>query len=137
MILWEGMKTHAFRLHPRQKLREEIDKFTKEKDIRAGIILTCVGNLSLAVIRMADARIIKTYEGTFEIVSLTGTLENGNSHLHIAISDAEGHVFGGHLKNGSIVGFTAEIVIGELEKSEFTRGLDKKTGYEELVVKST
>jgi len=131
------MKTYAFRLKPGQKLREEIDAFVSKKKIKAGIILTCVGNLSKAVLRMADAKIIKTYEGTFEIVSLVGTVEKGNSHLHISISDKKGNTFGGHLNNESIVGITAEIVIGELENVSFEREPDDTTGYEELVVKNT
>lgn len=128
------MKTYAFRLHPGQDLRAEIDKFVEEKNIKAGTILTCVGNLTKAIIRMADAKVIKTYDGSFEIVSLVGTVEKGNSHLHIAISDREGNTFGGHLKNGSIVGVTAELIIGELDKLNFNRVFDKSTGYEELIV---
>jgi predicted DNA-binding protein with PD1-like motif len=128
------MKTYAFRLHPGQDLRGEIDTFVKEKGIKAGVVLACVGNLSKAVIRMADETIVKMYEGTFEVVSLVGTVESGNSHLHISISDKVGHVFGGHLKMGSIVGITAEIVLGELGDTSFSRELDKETGFEELVV---
>jgi len=129
------MKTYAIRLHPGQDLQAEIDKFVEEKSIKAGAILTCVGNLSKAVLRMADASIVKNYVGTFEITSLVGTVEKGHSHLHIAISDKNGHVFGGHLKSGSIVGITAEIVIGELDNLIFKREYDKDTGYNELVVK--
>jgi hypothetical protein len=128
------VKTFAFRLKPEQDLRAEIDAFVKKRGIKAGCVLACVGNLKKAIIRMADERIIKTYEGTFEIVSLTGTVESGNSHLHISISDAEGKVYGGHLKMGSIVGITAEIVIAELDGLVFKRGLDNETGFEELIV---
>ncbi|HEX9600168.1 MAG TPA: PPC domain-containing DNA-binding protein [Mariniflexile sp.] len=128
------MNTYVFRLKPGQKLREEIDKFVEEKNIKAGIVLTCVGNLSKAVLRMADASIVKNYEGTFEIVSLVGTAEKGNSHLHISISDKDGHAFGGHLKNGSIIGITAEVVIGELDGLSFKREFDKNTGYDELII---
>lgn len=130
------MKTYVIRLHPGQDLRVEIDKFVEKKAIKAGAILTCVGNLSKAVLRMADASIIKTYDGTFEITSLVGTVEKGNSHLHITISDKDGNAFGGHLKNDSIVGITAEVVIGELEGLVFKREFDKSTGYDELVIES-
>jgi len=130
------MKTYAFRLHRGADLRGEIDNFVKKKKIMAGIVLTCVGNLEKAVIRMAGAKKIKTYEGTFEIVSLVGTVEAGNSHLHIAITNEKGQVFGGHLKYGSIVGVTAEVVIGELENTLFKRLFDEQTGYDELVVKN-
>jgi len=128
------MKTYAFRLRQGQDLRSEIDKFAKQKNIRAGVIVTCVGNLKKAILRMANAKVVKNFEGSFEIVSLVGTLEVGNSHLHISISDEKGDVFGGHLKVGSIVGVTAEVVIGELENLKFSRKFDDETGYEELVV---
>jgi predicted DNA-binding protein with PD1-like motif len=131
----QKMKTYAFRLHPGDDLREEIDKFVDKKNIKAGAIITCVGHLSKAVLRMADPKIIKTFNDNFEIVSLVGTVEKENSHLHIALSDTKGKVFGGHLKRGSLVGVTAEIVIGELKDLKFKRIFDKKTGYEELVVK--
>ncbi len=128
------MKTYAVRIRPGQDLRKEIDRFVSENNIQAGIILTCVGNLSKAVLRMANASIINTYEESLEIVSLVGTMEEGNSHLHIALADKAGHVIGGHLKEGSLVGVTAELVIGALENTSFRREFDKETGYEELVV---
>ena len=128
------MKTFAFRLRAKQDLRGEIDKFAKQKKIKAGVIVTCVGNLQKATLRMADAKVTRIFEGSFEIVSLVGTLEAGNSHLHITISDKKGNTFGGHLKTGSIVGVTAEVVIGELDNLTFSRKFDDETGYDELVV---
>ncbi len=129
------MKTYAFRLRPGKDLRVEIDKFVQSHNIRAGIILTCVGNLTKVILRMAGGKTIKTWEGSFEILSLVGTVESGDSHLHISLSDDEGKTFGGHLKNGSIVGVTAEVVIGELDNVIFSREADKETGYDELVIK--
>jgi predicted DNA-binding protein with PD1-like motif len=43
-------------------------------------------------------------------------------------------VIGGHLKPGTIVNTTAEVVILDFEKLVFTRVLDKSTGYRELIV---
>lgn len=129
------MKTYAFRLRPGQLLREEIQKVAKENNINAGVILACVGNLKSAVLRMADGEIVKTFEGTFEIVSCTGTVEEDDCHIHISISDEEGRTFGGHLKNGSVVGITAEVVIIELNNTSFRRERDE-TGYDCLVVES-
>ena len=85
---------------------------------------------------MANAKEIKTWSGGFEIVSLVGTVEIGNSHLHISLSNEVGNTFGGHLKEGSIVGTTAEIAIGEMEDLEFSREFDEGTGYKELVIKN-
>lgn len=129
------MKTYAFRLKSGQKLREEIDSFVNSTGVKAAVVLSGVGNLQRAELRMSDATITKTYEGTYEIVSLIGTVNIGKSHLHISISDKDGNVYGGHLQFGSVVGITAEIVIGELDGLEFSRKYDKQTGYDELVVK--
>lgn len=129
------MKTYAFRLVPGVLFREEIQKFVDERNIKAGVILTCVGNLAKAILRMANADIVKIFEGTFEIVSCVGTVEKGDCHIHISISDEEGKTFGGHLKNGSIVGVTAEVVIAELDGFVFKRKLDG-TGFECLVVEN-
>lgn len=128
------MKIHVFRLRPGQNFREEIDTYVREHNIRAGIILTCVGNLTKAILRMANAKVTKTWEGSFEIVSVVGTVEVGNSHIHVCLAGEAGNTFGGHLKDGSIVGVTAEVAIGEVEDLEFSRELDEQTGYKELVL---
>ncbi|MFH1971226.1 MAG: PPC domain-containing DNA-binding protein, partial [Patescibacteria group bacterium] len=128
------MKIHVFRLHPGQDIKFEIDKFSKEKKIKSGVIVSCVGHLTKATLRMAGGKKINMYPGSFEIVSLVGTLENGYSHLHVSLSDDNGKVIGGHLKSPSIVGVTAEVVIGEIQNLVFKREFDKMTGYKVLVV---
>lgn len=46
--------------------------------------------------------------------------------------DKDGKSFGGHLKEGTIIHPTAEIVIGEDETAVYTRELDEETGFPEL-----
>ena len=50
------MKTYTFRIRPNKDLKLELQRFVKEKNIKAGVIVTCVGNLTKAVIRMAGAK---------------------------------------------------------------------------------
>lgn len=76
---------------------------------------------------------ITTYEGPFEIVSLVGTLSAGG-HLHISLSDKEGHVIGGHVVGDLIIHTTAEVVIGYCSGFTFSREYDSQTGFKELVV---
>lgn len=132
------MKVHTFRLTPGNALKTEIENVVKAKNIKAGFIVTCVGGLSQASMRMAgalpDKQDIRTYKGDFEITSLVGTVSVNGVHLHMAISDKEGQSFGGHLKEGTILHPTAEIVIGEDENATYTRELDEETGFSELVV---
>ena len=130
------MKVYVLRLNTGKKLKESINEFSLKNKVKAGIILTCVGNVTRAVLRMADTKTVKTFKdkGSYEICSLSGTLEKGYSHLHITISDRNGNVYGGHLKEDTIVGVVAEVIIGELDGIEFTRKFDKKTGFDLLEV---
>lgn len=132
------MKIYTFRIKPGNDLKSSLEEFVKTHDIKAGFIITCVGGLNRAVMRMAgaqpDKQDIRTYEGDFEITSLVGTVSINGVHLHMAISDNEGRSFGGHLKEGTIIHPTAEIVIGEDEVRTYTRELDEETGFPELVV---
>lgn len=132
------MKVHTFRLKPGADLKTEIERYAQAKGIKAGFIITCVAGLSQACVRMAgaqpDNQDIRTYKGDFEVTSLVGTLSPDGVHLHMAISDNEGHSYGGHLKEGTIVHPTAEIVIGEDEHVTYARELDEATGFPELVV---
>lgn len=54
------------------------------------------------------------FEGNFEIVSLTGTVNTMDgeyyAHLHMSAGDDTGHVFGGHL-NSAVISATCEMTI--------------------------
>lgn len=58
-------------------------------------------------------------------------------HIHVSVSDRNGHCFGGHLKEGCAVFCTIELVIGILEEVVYHRTMDAETGFEELSVKET
>ena len=134
------MKTITFRLKPGADLKQSIEAMVTEHSIHAGFIVTCVGGLQQAVVRMAgakpNAQDIRTYAGSYEIVSLMGTISTNGCHLHMSFSDSEGVVLGGHLKEGTIVHTTAEVVLGIEEKTEYKREADDKTGFDELVIVS-
>ena len=74
-----------------------------------------------------------TLEGNHEIVSLVGTL-SGGGHVHASLADGKGSVIGGHVLGEMIVLTTAEIIIGECLQLIFSREMDSKTDFKELVV---
>lgn len=131
----EPTKIHAFRLKPGQDLREEIESFVRREDIKAGWMVTCVGSLTQASLRLANQSGATTLAGHFEIVSLVGTLSTNGCHLHLSVSDSTGRTVGGHLLAGNTVYTTAEIVIGESRDLVFTREVDGSTPWEELQIK--
>lgn len=129
------MKTHTFRLKPQQDLFDSIEEFVKQNNIEAGCILSGVGSLTHATLRLANREHYNEYEGHFEIVSMTGTVSIHGSHIHIAISDEDGITIGAHLVSGCKVYTTAEIVLLELDDVVYKRELfENDSGYEELVV---
>lgn len=131
------MKTFALRLKPEQDLRQALETFTQEKDIKSGFILTAIGSLKQTSIRFANQNNATVLDDKFEILSLNGTLAKTGIHIHIAIADCQGKTLGGHLETGCIIYTTAEIVIGVSEDFTFTRIIDAQTGYKELEVLPT
>jgi predicted DNA-binding protein with PD1-like motif len=130
-----GIEAYAFRLTHGVDLREGIERCVAASGINAGWLSSCVGGLSGAVLRMPGAVEFLRVEGSFEIVSATGTLSPDGSHIHLSIGDNEGVVRGGHLDYGSTVRLTAEIVILSSPHLSFSRAHDPDTGFRELVVK--
>ena len=130
------MQALALRLRPNQDLKAELDDFAKKHGLEAACVLTCVGSLCQAVLRLADQHDVTEYVRKFEIVSLTGTLSQRDSHYHISLSDGEGQLIGGHLWEGCLIYTTAEIVIGLLQDVRFVREFDAESGYDELVVQA-
>ena len=128
------LKTYALRLRPGDDLRQQLGAFVQTHNIRAGAMLTCVGSLTVATLRLANQDGPTVYRGHFEIVSLVGTLSTNGSHLHLAVADSTGRTLGGHLLDGCVVYTTAEIVLGELPALEFRRETDPAFGYKELTV---
>ena len=129
------MKTYTFRLKPNQDLFDSIETFVAEKRIEAGCVLSSVGSLTHATLRLANRSYYNEYEGHFEIVSMTGTVSTNGSHIHVAISDGDGLTIGGHLVSGCKIYTTAEIVLAVFEDLVYKRELlENDSGYEELVV---
>jgi predicted DNA-binding protein with PD1-like motif len=125
----------VLRLHPGDDLVDSIMEFSRQRSIEAGAIVTCVGSLDRARLRHANQ---SDYEDLgargrhFEIVSLVGTFSTTSHHLHLALANEKGNVFGGHADSGNKVYTTAEIVIAEGLSWTFQRVRDPQTTFLEL-----
>lgn len=113
--------TVIVRIDPGEEICEELLKLAAKEDIALAEIsgLGAVKEFTTGVFDTATKVYhANNFAGTYEIVSLTGTLtrKDGQPYLHVHMSagDEKGDVKGGHL-NRAIVSATAEIVIRLIE----------------------
>lgn len=125
---------HAFRLTKGADLKLAILDYVQAHSIQAGSLLSCVGCLNSANIRLADESQSLSLAGPLEILTLAGTLTPAHVHLHISVADKNGDVYGGHLMEGTVVSYTTELCLASYENLSFKRELDPETGFDELVV---
>jgi uncharacterized protein len=134
------MKTFPIRLTPGQDLRSAPEAAVQSQNCRAAFVLSGIGSLSTAGLRLAGAAQPERLTGDMEILTLSGTVAfdgaKSSSHLHMALSTSTGQVLGGHVAAGCIVRTTAEVLLALLSDWEFAREPDAVTGYDELVVRA-
>jgi predicted DNA-binding protein with PD1-like motif len=124
----------ATRLDPGTCLKSALQNVIQTHSLKAAVIVSCVGSLHVAHLRLAGAKETQRFDGPFEIVSLVGTLSPDGVHIHISIANAQGQVLGGHLLDGNLVHTTAELVLMACESLTFSRPHDSQTGYGELKI---
>lgn len=100
---------------------EEILAQIKEIALKEGIKLASVtalgatNDFTVGVYKIGEKKYYaNTFQGSFEIVSLTGTINTMDgafyTHLHMSAGNEKGEVFGGHL-NRAVISATCEMVI--------------------------
>lgn len=124
----------ATRLHPGDDLRPSLMAFARSHRLQAAFIVTVVGSVREAHLRLADKADATLVKGPLEIVSLVGTLSADSCHLHMSVADGTGRTVGGHLVDGCPIYTTAEVVLGEALDLRFTREVDAQTTFKELRV---
>lgn len=123
------------RIGPGADLRAELAAVVAQHGVAAAFVVQGIGSLNVAQIRFAGRPDCTALRGDLEIVSLGGSLSPDGPHLHIAVSDPDGRVTGGHMGPGCIVRTTAEVLVMLLPEHRFSREDDPATGYKELFVR--
>ncbi|MFZ5634139.1 MAG: PPC domain-containing DNA-binding protein [Bacillota bacterium] len=129
-------RTLIGRLKKGDDLLEALTRLCTEANIRLGKI-QAIGTVSKAAVGfyLQEPREYVTldYDYHQEIISLQGnvSIKDGqpNVHAHLALSNGQGKLYGGHLMEGTIV-FACEYIINEYipETSDFSRIHDEETG---------
>ena len=115
-------------------LRAFLAAVPAQHGVEAAFVVQGIGSLSVAMIRCAGRTDLTELRGDLEILTLGGSLSPDGPHLHMAVSDAEGRVLGGHVGPGCVVRTTAEVLVALLPGHRFSREDDPATGFKELRV---
>lgn len=122
------------RLHPGDDLRRALEAAVAAQGVRAAFVLSGIGSLRPARLRLAGAEQTIELAGDTELLTLAGSIAPGASHLHLSVADDAGRVLGGHAAYGCTVRTTAEVLLALLPGWAFARADDARTGWAELVV---
>lgn len=121
------------RMDKGEEILEKVKEIALKENIKLANIqaLGAINHFTVGVFKTDE----KTYysnefEGNFEIVSLTGTINTMNgefyTHIHMSAGNDKGEVFGGHL-NKAVVSATCEMVITMIDGT-VDRYFDKEIG---------
>jgi uncharacterized protein len=130
------MQLLPIRLSPGADLRRALEEALGSQSTDSAFVVAGIGSLVNATLRYAGEPKEAALTGPLEILSVSGSLSPAGSHLHMAVSDASGRVYGGHVCYGNEIRTTAEVLLSLLPKGSLTREHDAHTGFSELVVRN-
>ena len=121
------------RIDKGEEIIESVQKIAEKEQIKLADVqaLGAVGQFTVGVFKTDEKQYLSNdFTGSFEIVSLSGTVNTMNDkfycHLHMSAGNDKGEVFGGHL-NQAVVSATCEMVITLIE-GRVDRYFDEKVG---------
>lgn len=109
--------TIVARIDKGEEILDQVKEIALKEEIKLASIqaLGAISQFTAGVFKTEEKKYLANeFEGSFEIVSLTGTISTMDgefyAHLHISAGNEKGEVFGGHL-NRAVVSATCEMVI--------------------------
>ena len=125
--------TIVARIDKNEEVLEQVKVIALEEKIKLATVqaLGAVNEFTVGVFKTEEKQYLANeFQGNFEIVSLTGTINTMNQefycHLHMSAGNEKGEVFGGHL-NRARVSATCEMVI-QIIDGEVDRCYDENIG---------
>ncbi len=121
------------RIDKGEEILEKIKEISLKENIKLASVsaLGATNDFTVGVYKIDEKKYYSNdFQGNYEIVSLTGTINTMNNefytHIHMSAGNENGEVFGGHL-NKAIVSATCEMVITIID-GRVDRILDKDIG---------
>jgi hypothetical protein len=109
--------TYIVRIDRGEEILEQVKALSLKENIKLASVqaLGAVNDFTVGVFKPAVKKYdANSFQGNYEIVSLTGTINTMNGefypHLHMSAGDETGKVVGGHL-NRAVVSAVCEMVV--------------------------
>ena len=109
--------TIVARIDKGEEILEQVKEIALKEKVRLASVqaLGAINKFTVGVFKTDEKKYLANeFEGSYEIVSLSGTINTMNGefycHLHMSAGNEKGEVFGGHL-NQAFVSATCEMVI--------------------------
>lgn len=121
---------------------ECVEQAAREKDIRAGAILSGIGTFDVARIHhithtgFPSNDEFVTLEGPVELCSVDGIIADHQPHMHTTMAVRGDELFAGHLEPGCRVLYLAEVVIAKFAGRELERDTHPEHGTPRLKSRS-
>lgn len=124
---------YAVRMDKGEEILAKLREFAEKENVSFARVsaIGAVGSFTAGVFDTTTKRYrANDFEGNFEIVSLTGTVDRMNgafyAHLHMSAGNEKGEVFGGHL-NRAVVSATCEMIVSLIDGG-IDRRFDEEVG---------
>ena len=121
------------RIDKGEEILEKVKEIALKENIKLASIsaLGAVNDFTVGVFKTDEKKYYSnSFQGYFEITSLTGTINTMNgefyTHIHMSAGNEKGEVFGGHL-NRAVVSATCEMIITIIDGS-VDRYFDEEIG---------
>lgn len=112
--------TYIVRIDKNEEILEQVKALSLQEGVKLASVqaLGAVNDFTVGVFDTEKKEYhANHFQGSYEIVSLTGTINTMDgefyTHLHMSAGDGQGHVVGGHL-NRANVSATCEMVVTEI-----------------------
>ena len=109
--------TYIVRMDPGEEILEQVKVLALREHIQLASIqaLGAVNDFTVGVFKTDEKKYYaNSFQGSYEIVSLTGTINTMDGefycHLHMSAGNDQGHVVGSHL-NRAVISATCEMVV--------------------------
>ena len=119
-------RVHILRVDPGEDVFLAVNRFLAETGLRQAIVLGGYGTLTSYHLhwvkhdRFPSEHVLGQGEGGIEILAMSGTVVEGEPHIHVTLSTPAG-AYGGHVHEGCTAYVLCEIFFAEVAGRELRR----------------